>query len=76
MRLAVSGTSPDLGTRKIWVTGHADAVEARVLARDALAEGFGFTGPALIQQPDTTTLVEPGWSGVVDAANNIILTRD
>lgn len=76
MRMAPSGKSPDLGARKIWVTGHADAVEARVLARDALAEGFRFTGPALIQQPDTTTLVEPGWSGLVDAANNIVLTRD
>jgi N-methylhydantoinase A len=76
MRLPYSGKSPDIGTRKIWVAGHAEAVEARVIARDALTTGSRLAGPALIQQPDTTTLVEPGWSGVVDAADNIILTRD
>ena len=76
MRFAPSGKSTDLGTRAIWVSGHAHAVEARVLARDALPTGFRFAGPALVQQPDTTTLVEPDWAGEVDEAGNIILTRD
>jgi N-methylhydantoinase A len=75
MRFAPTGGPPDLGTRRIWVAGHAGPVAARVLARDAMPVGFTFAGPALIQQPDTTTLVEPGWSGAVDAAGNIILTR-
>ncbi len=76
MRFAPSSHSTELGTRRIWVAGHAQAVEARVLRRDALPAGFRFAGPALVQQPDTTTLVEPDWSGVVDEAGNIILTRD
>ena len=75
MRFAPSGRPPDLGTRQIWVAGCAGPVAARVLARDAMPVGFTFAGPALIQQPDTTTLVEPGWSGAVDAAGNIVLTR-
>src|SRR6202022_1544532 len=41
----------------------------------ALAEGCAFAGPAIVQQSDTTTLVEPGWSGVVDRAGNLILTQ-
>jgi len=49
-------------------------VSATVYDRDALPEGFAFAGPAIVQQTDTTTLVEPGWSGVVDRAGNLILT--
>lgn len=75
MRLPVAGQL-EMGSRKIVVTGHAEPVEARVIAREAMQAGFRFTGPALIQQSDTTTLVEPGWSGVVDAADNIVLTKD
>jgi N-methylhydantoinase A len=75
MRLAPSGTSVDLPPRQIHVSGFADAVQARVLARDAMPAGFEFAGPALIQQSDTTTLVEPGWSGRVDAAGNLVLER-
>ena len=37
---------------------------------------FAFAGPAIVQQTDTTTLVEPGWSCVVDRAGNLILTVD
>jgi N-methylhydantoinase A len=74
MRFEPSGGATDLGIRRIWVTGH-QAVDARVLARDALPMGFRFAGPAIVQQPDTTILIEPTWSGEVDAAGNILLTR-
>jgi N-methylhydantoinase A len=75
MRLAPSASPFDLGTRPIWVSGFDKAVEARVLNREALPAGFSFSGPAIVQQSDTTTLVEPGWEGVVDSASNIILSR-
>jgi N-methylhydantoinase A len=75
MRLAPSDAPVELGTRKVWVSGSDNAVDARVLNREALPAGFLFSGPAIVQQSDTTTLVEPGWNGVVDAASNIILSR-
>ena len=75
MRLAPSGEAADLPPRRLHVSGHPDGVEARVLARDAMPSGFEFAGPALVQQSDTTTLVEPGWSGRVDAAFNLVLER-
>jgi len=75
MRLAPSGTVVDLPSRLIHVSGVAGAVQARVLARDAMPAGYEFAGPALVQQSDTTTLIEPGWSGHVDAAANLILER-
>lgn len=76
MRFAPSGRPIDLTKREIRVAGFPQSVLARVLARDALPAGFAFSGPALIQQSDTTTLIEPGWNGMVDAANNIILTSE
>jgi N-methylhydantoinase A len=75
MRLKPSATVVDLPPRQIHVSGLADAVRARVLARDAMPAGLEFVGPALVQQSDTTTLVEPGWSGRVDAASNLVLVR-
>jgi N-methylhydantoinase A len=75
MRFAPSGKAVDLPPRPIHVSSFSGPVQARVLARDAMAPGFAFAGPALVQQSDTTTLVEPGWSGRVDAAGNLMLER-
>ena len=35
--------------------------------RDALAPGAHVSGPALILEPNATTVVEPGWRATVDA---------
>lgn len=43
--------------------------------RDTLDPGHRLTGPAVIEQMDTTTLVRPGTAATVDAALNLILTR-
>ena len=42
--------------------------------RDLLAAGDRVTGPALVVQLDTTTVVPPGWQGDVDAYGNLLLT--
>jgi N-methylhydantoinase A len=76
MRLAPSGGPTEIGRRDILVAGEAAFVNAVVYDRDALPEGFSFKGPAIVRQSDTTTLVEPGWSCIVDAAGNLILTQD
>ena len=31
-------------------------------------------GPAIVEQADTTTLIEPGWQREVDPSGNLILT--
>jgi N-methylhydantoinase A len=76
MRFAPSGGAKELGRRDIMVAGESGFVSAIVYDRDALPEGFALEGPAIVQQSDTTTLVEPGWSGVVDKAGNLVLTRN
>jgi N-methylhydantoinase A len=76
MRFAPLDGPVELGTRDILVEGQMARVVARILNRDTMPIGFTFQGPAIVQQPDTTTLVEPGWSGLVDPAGNLILTRN
>jgi N-methylhydantoinase A len=76
MRFALSDKSAVLGRRDILVSGEPSAVAATVYNRDALPESFRLSGPAIVQQLDTTTLVEPGWDGVVDQVGNLLLTRD
>ena len=75
MRFAPSGGAIEIGRREITVAVEGGPVSAVVLAREAMPEGYVFAGPAIVQQTDTTTLIEPGWKGVVDAAGNLILTR-
>jgi N-methylhydantoinase A len=43
--------------------------------RDRLLAGNIITGPAIIAQLDTTTLVTPGWQATVDVLGNLILER-
>ncbi|HLN12349.1 MAG TPA: hydantoinase/oxoprolinase family protein, partial [bacterium] len=50
-------------------------VEAAVYQRAALQAGDRLTGPALIEQDDTTTIVPAGFSAAVDAQLNVIMER-
>jgi N-methylhydantoinase A len=74
----MSHPSPDVkiekGRRRIITAEEPGGVEAIVLDRMALPAGFEFAGPAIVEQPDTTTVVETGWRGSVDPAGNLILT--
>lgn len=45
-----------------------------VFLRDALAPGIHFDGPAIVEQSDTTTVVEPDMSVKVDAKGNLLVT--
>jgi len=51
------------------------AHQAPLFLREQLAEGFAARGPALIVDPVSTTVVEPGWQVNVDRLGNLILTR-
>ncbi|MGH3698036.1 MAG: hydantoinase/oxoprolinase family protein [Pseudonocardiaceae bacterium] len=50
-----------------------DAGAARVLSRAGLATGDEVAGPALIEQPDTTTVLAAGEVAVVDDAGNLVV---
>lgn len=69
-----SGGSPVKRQAKILVAS-GDPVTATVYDRAAMAAGFAFAGPAIVEQSDTTTLITPGWRCRVDAAGSLILER-
>jgi N-methylhydantoinase A len=43
--------------------------------RDALSPGARLSGPALVMEPQTTTLVPRGWEAAVTAAGDLLLER-
>ena len=45
-----------------------------IYQRDLLPLGAQFDGPAIVEQPDTTTVVYPGFTCRVDDAGNLLLT--
>ncbi|MFT8244858.1 hydantoinase/oxoprolinase family protein [Roseomonas sp. BN140053] len=58
------------GARRIWFGGWHEAV---VWDRLSLPVGAVVPGPAVLEQPDTTILIEPGQQGRVDRFGNLIL---
>ena len=40
-----------------------------------MLDGAGCHGPAIVQEYDTTVVVPPGWTAVLDAHGNILLER-
>jgi N-methylhydantoinase A len=40
-----------------------------------MGAGDRFGGPAIVTQLDATTLVPPGWSGMVDESGMVVLRR-
>lgn len=49
--------------------------ETAIYSRLALPVGAEIAGPAILEQPDTTVLIEPGLIGRVDAFGNTLIER-
>jgi N-methylhydantoinase A/oxoprolinase/acetone carboxylase beta subunit len=61
------------GRRRILVGDSGVSVEAEIYDRSGLAPGAEITGPAIVEQADTTVLIEPGWSGRVAQNGTLVL---
>jgi N-methylhydantoinase A len=61
----------EVGRRPVWFTG--GWVDTPIYRRELLPEGAQFNGPAIVEQLDCTTVVEPGASATLDAIGNLIL---
>ncbi len=60
-------------TRRVWSTG--EWRDTAVYDRLSLPVGTSLEGPCVLQQPDTTIFIEPGFSASVDALGNVIIER-
>ena len=61
-----------LGTQKASFGG---VCSARLIDREALAEGVRFRGPAIIEEYSGTTLLPPGWTASVTSGRHIWLCK-
>ncbi|MBY0336806.1 MAG: hydantoinase/oxoprolinase family protein [Acetobacteraceae bacterium] len=63
--------SAERGTRPVWFEGGWH--EARIYDRLALPVGAEVAGPAILEQPDATTVLDPGLIARVDALGNLVI---
>ena len=64
---------PRQGTRRVWFDGGWR--DTPIWARLELAAGATIAGPAILEQPDATTVIEPDLIGRIDALGNLIVER-
>ena len=65
------GASNMTEKRSVWFDGKW--LETAIYQREQLARGHEFFGPAIVEQLDTTTVVEPADRARVDFCGNIII---
>lgn len=63
-------TATARGHRNVYFGGW---ISTPIYQRTDLAPGIRFDGPAIIEQADTTSVIEPGMVARVDAHNNILV---
>jgi N-methylhydantoinase A len=60
-----------VGKRRVWFDGGWR--DAGIWSRLDLPTGAVVAGPAILEQPDATTVIEPGLAGRVDALGNLFV---
>ncbi len=75
---ATTRASQAAGTPKAFRKLHAwsDDQDAAVYERASLATGQSVTGPAIIEERETTTAIPPGWTATIDRFGCIVATKD
>jgi N-methylhydantoinase A len=63
-----------IGARDVFFEEAGGLVAAEIYERDRLRSGVEFTGPAIVEQLDSTVVLPPGTSAVVDPYLNIVIS--
>jgi N-methylhydantoinase A len=63
---------PRTGSRRAYFPEAGGYIDCPVYDRYALAAGLGLTGPAIVEERESTTVLPPGISAVVDACGNLL----
>jgi len=67
----VARREPPRAHRPVWFAGQW--LDTPIVARDALSAGDVLTGPLIVEQLDTTTVIEPGDTATIDAQGNLVI---
>ena len=63
----------EMGNREAWVSGKNSLVPAYV--REELSPGNNGVGPAIVEEYDSTTVINSSWSWMIDEYRNIRFER-
>ncbi len=61
------------GYRKVYFEETKGFTDTAIYERSLLPTGATFSGPAIVEQPDTTTVMPPGCTATVDPYGNLII---
>jgi len=61
------------GRRKVFFGTEHGTLATEIYHRDRLEPGHHVTGPAIVEQLDTTTVIQPEQDATVDEYRNIII---
>jgi N-methylhydantoinase A len=67
-----SGAPTPGGRRQVHFNG--GWFETAIFDRASLGEGATLAGPAIVEQPDTTVVIDPGATLVVDSLGNLVIS--
>ncbi len=89
-RVRMSGPKPDLGdletasstagdackgVRKVLFNAESGPEQTPVFDRYRITAGFRATGPAIVEEAESTAVVPRGWAIAAEACGNLLLTR-
>ena len=63
------------GSRETWFAELGKTSTLPVYNRDDLVQDQQISGPAIVEEWTTTTVIPPGWNLVVDKVGNLVLTQ-
>ncbi|MBI2202971.1 MAG: hydantoinase/oxoprolinase family protein [Candidatus Rokubacteria bacterium] len=76
---AASRPEPDdarIGERSVWFDETGGFAPTPIYRRERLLAGHGIVGPAIVEQMDSTTVVLPAQTAIVDALGNLMIRID
>ncbi|MBI3964998.1 MAG: hydantoinase/oxoprolinase family protein, partial [Chloroflexi bacterium] len=62
-----------IGVRDAWFEATGDPMPTPVYDRVQFSAGVTLVGPAIVEEPGSTTVLQPGQSAVVDGIGNLII---
>ena len=75
-RVEPGPTPPPKERRQVYYAEAGGYVDCPIYDRYALPAGASFTGPAVVEEFDSTTVVHPGFAVRVDELANLIIERE
>ena len=63
---------PLKGRREAWMSGQMRSVP--VYDRQRMGVGFQLRGPAIVEMPEATAVIDAGWTAAIDAVGTLVLS--